>query len=190
MKSQYLYQSLSYNNIYDSVWAWQCRHEYLLKWDHDEQHCPNIIDNTIQDRYVPNPVTSKYAMSDERYESLVDVWNTWYNEWEEQSFPMIQTRFEDLVFHGEEVLKTACECVGGVFTDDFVFIERNAKEDLPSNAGANGLIKTLIQYGNSKNRLAGFTEREVQYTSEKLDHGLMTKFGYIPPIIEESKSVI
>lgn len=159
----------------------ECRHEYLLRWDHDENHCPNVIDNTVTDRYEPIPVYSKYAKSEEHYDSLVDVWNTWYNEWEEQSFPMIQTRFEDLVFHGEEVLKTACECVGGVFSDDFVFIERNAKEDLPLNAGANGLVKTLIQYGNSNNRLHGFTDREVLYAGENLDAALMEKFGYVPP---------
>ena len=159
----------------------ECRHEYLLQWSHDEQHCPNIIDNTIRDRDVPLPVTSKYALSTEHYSSLVDVWNSWYNEWEEQTFPKIQTRFEDLVFHGEEVLRRACECVGGVFTDNFVFIERNAKEDLPLNAGANGLVKTLIQYGNSKNRLEGFTDREVQYAKKNLDEHLMEKFGYISP---------
>jgi hypothetical protein len=159
----------------------ECRHEYLLKWVHDGEHCPNIINNDIEDRDVPWPVTSKYALVEEHYDSLVDVWNTWYNEWEQQSFPMIQTRFEDLVFHGEEVLKQACECVGGVFAKDFVFIERNAKEDLPLNAGTNGLVKTLIQYGNSKNRLEGFTDREVRYASEKLDATLMEKFGYVPP---------
>lgn len=159
----------------------ECRHEYLLKWTHDETHCPNIIDNTVTDRYQPHPVTSNYAKSEEHYESLVDVWNTWYHEWEQQSFPMIQTRFEDLVFHGEEVLKTACECVGGLFTDEFVFIERNAKEDLPLNAGTNGLVKTLIQYGNSANRFNGFTSREIQYASEQLDPGLMEKFGYRSP---------
>lgn len=159
----------------------ECRHEYLLKWEHDEDHCPNLIVDEIKDRYEPRRVTVDYALSTETYDSLVDVWNKWYNEYESQSFPMIQTRFEDLVFHGEEVLRVACECVGGVFTDDFVFIERNAKEDLPTNAGTNGLVKTLIQYGNSKNRLEGFTEREVKYASENLDEGLMSKFGYVPP---------
>ena len=55
-----------------------------------------------------------------------------------------------------------------------MYIEENAKEDLPLNAGANGLIKALIQYGNSKNRLVDLQrEGEVQYTSEKLDQGLI-----------------
>lgn len=159
----------------------ECRHEYLLEWDHGSGHCPNVLDGSIVDRDVPNKVISKYAKKTVQYESLVDVWNTWYREWEMQDFPMLQTRFEDLVFHPEYVLKASCECVGGVFADDFVFIERNAKEDLPLNEGTNGLVKTLIQYGNSKNRLEGFTEREVRYVSRELDEGLMKKFGYIPP---------
>ncbi|KAL3799562.1 hypothetical protein HJC23_008689 [Cyclotella cryptica] len=159
----------------------ECRHEYLLKWTHSKDDCPNLIDKSIQDAFVPQPVTATFALSTEKYESLVDVWNTWYNEYEQQTFPMIQTRFEDLVFHGEEVLRTACECVGGVFTDNFVYIERNAKEDLPLNAGANGLVDTLIQVGNSKNRFEGFTDREILYANENLDQGLMSKFGYAPP---------
>ncbi|EED89341.1 predicted protein [Thalassiosira pseudonana CCMP1335] len=143
----------------------ECRHKYFANWDH---------------------TTVKYAIGEGEYTSLLDVWNVWYNEYEELSFPMLQTRFEDLLFHGEEVLKIACECVGGVFTDDFVYIERNAKEDLPIHTGANGLVESLVQYGDPSKRLTGFTDRDRYYASKNLDSQLMEKFGYNPPPLPTS----
>ena len=69
------------------------------------------------------------------------MWNKWYEEWEEQTFPRLTVRFEDLLFHGEEVTKVACECVGGVFTNKpFSYIEGSAKENgMPIHDGENAI---------------------------------------------------
>ena len=90
----------------------------------------------------------KFALVMKLYESLLDLWNKWYEEWERQSFPHLTTRFEDLLFHGEEVTKMACECVGGVFTDEFEYVEDSAKADRGVHKGANGLVKAMLQYGD------------------------------------------
>ncbi|KAL7528163.1 hypothetical protein ACHAWF_002461 [Thalassiosira exigua] len=161
----------------------QCRHKYTTFWGHDDQHCPNLIRWRITEEDVPSEVRVKYALKMNMYESLLDMWNQWYEEWEEQTFPHLTTRFEDLLFHGEEVTRQACDCVGGVFTNDFQYVEESAKPEKGVHKGANGLVKAMLQYGDPKKRLNGFTDRDRVYASRKADTDLMRKYGYaIPPL--------
>ena len=159
----------------------QCRHEYTTFWDHDEGHCPNLIRWQITDKAVPSEVRVKYALETKIYESLLDMWNKWYEEWDDQTFPHLTTRFEDLLFHGEEVTRKACECVGGVFTDDFEYVEDSAKPARGMHKSANGLVKAMLQYGDPKKRLVGYTDRDRWYSSKNMDTALMSKYGYEPP---------
>ena len=166
----------------------QCRHKYTTFWGHDDQHCPNLIRWRVTDKDEPSTVRVKYALVMKTYESLLDMWNRWYEEWEQQSFPHLTTRFEDLLFHGEEVTRTACECVGGVFTDDFEYVEDSAKPAKGIHKGANGLVKAMLQYGDPKKRLNGFTDRDRWYASKTVDTELMRKFGYTPPPLPNGSS--
>ncbi|KAL7530900.1 hypothetical protein ACHAXR_003739 [Thalassiosira sp. AJA248-18] len=160
----------------------QCRHRYATFWEHGEGNCPNLIKKKILDRDVPEEVMVKFAKGYVNYDSLIDFWNTWYEEYEAQTFPMLHTRFEDLLFHGEEVTKIACECVGGVFTDKFSNKEGSAKENgMAIHKGANGLVKALIQYGDPSNRLKGLTDRDRWFASKSLNADLMRKYGYTAP---------
>merc|ERR1712086_241395 len=159
----------------------QCRHHYQAFWPHDAKHCPNILKVDFMYRDVPVDVSVLYAGGTVKYESLTDVWNKWYLEYEEQTFPMLHTRFEDLLFHGEEVTRRVCDCVGGTFTKRFKYMEDSAKQKLPIHIGSNGLVEALLQYGNPQNRLNGLTDRERWYASKSLNLGLMQKFGYNAP---------
>jgi hypothetical protein len=47
------------------------------------------------------------------YTSLVDMWNVWYKDWHDVSFPRLMVRFEDLLFHAEDVVSQVCACGGG-----------------------------------------------------------------------------
>ncbi len=161
--------------------ASQCRHKYATFWGHDAEHCPNLIRWKVTTEAIPSEVRVKFALVMKLYESLLDVWNTWYEEWERQSFPHLTTRFEDLLFHGEEVTKMACECVGGVFTDEFEYVEDSAKADRGVHKGANGLVKAMLQYGDPSKRLVGFTDRDMVYASEKVNSELMKKYNYPAP---------
>mmetsp|Transcript_18430 Transcript_18430/g.33836 ORF Transcript_18430/g.33836 Transcript_18430/m.33836 type:complete len:491 (-) Transcript_18430:98-1570(-) len=161
----------------------QCRHHYQTWWDHKDGNCPNLIAKNIVHRDVPVDVKVKYALGWIDYESLTDMWNKWYEGYEEQSFPMLRMRFEDLLFHGEEVTRIACDCVGGKFTNHFTYIEGSAKENgMPIHNGANGLLKAMIQYGDPNKRLNGLTDRDRLYASKSLSSNLMEKFGYTAPI--------
>lgn len=114
------------------------------------------------------------------------MWNKWYEEWEEQTFPHLTTRFEDLLFHGEAVTRAACDCVGGVFTDDFQYVEESAKRTVGVHKGANGLVKAMLQYGDPSKRLTGFTDRDRRYASKSMDTELMNKYNYVPPDLPTS----
>ncbi len=159
----------------------QCRHKYTTFWGHDDKHCPNLIRWRIPDKPVPSEVRVKFALEMKLYESLLTMWNEWYEEWEQQAFPHLTTRFEDLLFHGEEVTRIACECVGGEFTDEFEYVEDSAKRAVGVHKGANGLVKAMLQYGDPEKRLVGFTERDRVYASKNVDSELMKKYAYPPP---------
>ena len=99
-----------------------CRSNAVGFLCHDEEHCPNpdqLADRA--DKAVPSEVRVKYALETKIYTSPS---NRRYEEWGDRTFPHLTTRFEDLLFHGEEVTRKACECVGGVFTDDFEYVGR------------------------------------------------------------------
>lgn len=159
----------------------QCRHKYATFWGHDNEHCPNLIRWKITEEDVPSEVRVKYALQMKMYESLLDMWNHWYREWEEQTFPHLATRFEDLLFHGEEVTRAVCDCVGGVFTDSFQYVEDSAKPAKGVHTGANGLVKAMLQYGNPGKRLNGFTDRDLRYASKTVAAELTKRYSYTAP---------
>ena len=97
----------------------QCRHAYTSHWDHGPGRCPNLVDAYNH----PSRTIVKFGKGFEYYESILDLWNKYYEEWEEQAFPHLMTRYEDLLFHGEEVTRSACECVGGEFATNFAYVE-------------------------------------------------------------------
>ena len=167
----------------------QCRHKYTTFWGHDDKHCPNLIRWKVTDKDEPSIVRVKFALQMKMYESLLDMWNKWYEEWEEQPFPHLTTRFEDLLFHGEEVTRIACDCVGGEFTKEFEYVEDSAKPARGVHTGANGLVKAMLQYGNPNKRLEGFTVRDRIYASKTVDTNLMKRYGYPAPNLPTSEEI-
>ena len=159
----------------------QCRHKYATFWGHDDEHCPNLVRWKITDAMVPSEVRVKFALEMKLFDSLLDIWNKWYQEWEAMTFPHITTRFEDLLFHGEEVTRKACECVGGVFADEFQYVEDSAKKAVGVHKGANGLVMAMLHYGDPKKRLTGYTDRDQIYADKYVDHELMKKYHYPKP---------
>jgi len=156
----------------------QCRHAYTCFWEHHKDRCPNLVDAYNH----PNQAMVRFGKGTIYYDSILDLWNKHYQEWEEQTFPHLITRYEDLLFHGEEVTRIACDCVGGEFTPNFGYVEGSAKENgLPIHNGANGLVKAMLQYGNSANRLTGFTDRDRLYASKTIDSNLLDRYGYKAP---------
>merc|ERR1712045_573471 len=99
-----------------------CRHSYQMNWYHSKEHCPNLIPNKydvghrgITKKSGPIRVNVRYNPEFiGHYETLVGVWNDWYGDYMGiYSYPRLIIRYEDLLFHLEEVITTVCECGGG-----------------------------------------------------------------------------
>ena len=165
----------------------QCRHDYgATFWysDYDEEHCPNLIRGNVPDGNETAPVRLfKYGT---KHDSLLDVWNYYYGEWEAErtKFPHLVIRYEDLLFHGREVSKIACECVGGNITTDFQYEAESAKGSEDAHKGANGFVKALLQYGDPAVRVAGFTDRDMWYARRNnATTELMKEYVYSDPVL-------
>lgn len=160
----------------------QCRHQYFTLWEHDHDNCPNIWN--VWDEQ-PTDVTVKYATTIGKYDTLLGLWNDWYNEYEDQKneYPLAYVRFEDILFHAEHVVNEVCSCVGGFITNKgkFNFKEDSAKPDKGTHKGANGLVSSILRYGNPRLRLEGWTKMDYDYAQEHLDKDLMRKYGYSTP---------
>jgi hypothetical protein len=163
-----------------------CLHEYGASWHHDDKHCPNLVPNQVErDKGYNNtiPVTVKYVEFSRSHSSLVDFWNSWYQEYIQASFPKLIVRFEDLVFHPKQVTQKVCECAGGEMNKQpFKYIVDSAKK----GEGAHGKERTsyidaLVKYGTEKGRYKGMTEEDLRFAKTHLDPALMAMFGYPYP---------
>jgi len=166
----------------------QCRHGYgVTFWnsEYDEEHCPHLIRENVRDHDETAPV--QLFSGGKFHDTLLDAYNYWYGEWEAErmkKYPHLAIRYEDLLFHGEEVSRIACECVGGNLTADFKFESDSAKGSEGLHEGASGLVKALIQYGNPTTRLSGFTARDLSYARKNnATAKLMKEYAYSDPVL-------
>ena len=146
--------------------ASQCRHDYgvtIWESEYDEMHCPNLIRGDSNET-----VPVQLFNGGKTHDTLLDSYNYWYQQWkdERKKFPHLAIRYEDLLFHGREVIQSACDCIVGNLTSDFKYESENAKDTSDgneSNMGASGLVTALIRYGDPIKRLNGFTVRDLSY---------------------------
>mmetsp|Transcript_17928 Transcript_17928/g.36916 ORF Transcript_17928/g.36916 Transcript_17928/m.36916 type:complete len:403 (+) Transcript_17928:57-1265(+) len=84
-----------------------CRHKYTARWlGFQELDCPNFSLRDLE-------INVKYDGFFRTYESLIHLWNDYYNDYRNIDIPFLLVRFEDLVFHAEETTRRVCECGGG-----------------------------------------------------------------------------
>lgn len=167
----------------------QCRHGYgvtFWKSEYDEEHCPNLIRENVRDRDETVPL--KLFSGGKFHDTLLDAYNWWYGVWEEERitkfFPHLAIRYEDLLFHGQEVSRIVCDCVGGNVITNFHFESESAKGDSGPHEGSSGLVKALIQYGNPTTRMSGFSDRDVRYArNNNATAKLMKEYAYSYPVL-------
>lgn len=183
-----------------AVWmSSMCRHEYSMNWPHDDaRHCPNLVPNQVDieiDPLLQNkksiPVHINYSGDvTRRHDSLVHHWNEWYNSYYNALYPRLIVRFEDVVFHPQEVVKRVCECAGGALQNHkFKFVIDSAKHGEAHGAAEEktGYLRAIIKYGSDQERWKGMTKEDLSFAKTNLDPQLMRTFGYLsPPILESS----
>jgi hypothetical protein len=172
-----------------------CRHSYAANWKHFEGHCPNLVPNSESERaflkdklsdsqtLTTFPVNIRYHETNmTHHESLIDLWNTWYGDWMNVTFPRLVVRFEDLLFHAEAVVEQICECGGGKIYNmtDFKYSVDSAKQGA-AHKGANGLVKSIVKYSDKSKRVKSFASEDLEYATKTVKMDIMDIFNYAKP---------
>ena len=159
-----------------------CRHEYAAHWKHDKEHCPNF-EISEENPDLSNEV--HYAEFTRHHDSILHLWNDYYNEYLNVPFHRLIVRFEDLIFFPEQVTETVCKCAGGSMNLNGVF--KYVVDSAKKGAAAHGKVRTgyvdaIIKYGSAKNRYKGYkTVQDLQYITDHVDPNLMNIFHYLYP---------
>ena len=168
-----------------------CRHHYAALWKHTNKHCPNLVANN-DDSFVNNgqiiPAIVKYTPTNvTTHTSIAAIWNDWNNNYvhytntrEDDTFPRLMIRFEDILFRTKETVTQVCNCAGGALYNEqkFKYITDSAKGSQIAHQGAQGLLQAILFYGNITNRKHGFTKEDLDYAAIALDKELMDIFSY------------
>lgn len=150
-----------------------CRHPYGAVWDHDESHCPNLINA---------PVEIQYAALTQHHDSLVQFWNEWYRDYIVADFPRLIVRFEDVIFHPKEITQAVCECAGGTLKKrGFRYVVESAKVGDAHGTDKTSYTDALIKYGRETGRYKGMQSEDLEYAKQNLDPKLMEWFSYRYP---------
>lgn len=157
-----------------------CRHPYAASWHYTRNNCPNLVMHGNK----PNPVVVPYRKDKPgNYDSLVGLWNDWYDDYlAVSSFPRLIIRYEDLLFHLEEVMTEVCHCGGGTLINHengIVLISENAKAG--HNNGSNGLLGAMLRYGFDDKRTETLSREDLKYAKDQLSMNLMNLFSYSYP---------
>ena len=186
-----------------------CRHRYTAMWPHTKAHCPNLIPTKAEIHRLPM-LRQLYGGHDgnEHVEQLVPVdvhyskdlihhhlsfphwYSEWYNDYYKANYPRIMVRFEDLLFHGEEVTRKMCECGGGVPRPDngrsglFTHVSESSKKGKTAHGDPKertNLVGALMKYGTSNHRADSMTAEDLDAARRHLDPELMKAFAYSHP---------
>lgn len=167
-----------------------CRHPYTVRGLFSERTCPHLVRLKEHNwkSFLPRigkyvNVRVKYSNTVLHHDSLAHFWNDWYQEYMEADYPRVFVRFEDLLFYGEEVIRTLCKCGGGVpRRPDFLHIQDSAKLGTMAHGhDKTSLLKAILLYGNDLHRLDTFNQEDLKAAREFLDPYLMKLFNYQHP---------
>lgn len=152
----------------------------------------------VQDYRLP-------AKTKVKYPSLVDLWNSFYNQYLQAPFPRLLIRFEDTLFHLPQIIQAIQECAGAdwkkvdqqsaaaetetvvSWTDPqgrSIWVYSDAAKNhgnALNNANASSLLATLLKNVNPTLRLHQMNALELDYARQTLDPTLMKLFHYTHP---------
>jgi cell fate (sporulation/competence/biofilm development) regulator YmcA (YheA/YmcA/DUF963 family) len=164
-----------------------CRHRYAAQWRSIEGHCPNLVPTTPQEKDMIHPketfaVSIHYHTQNvTHHESLSELYNEWYGNWLDVEYPRLVIRFEDLMFHAEHVVEKVCKCAGGKLAEGpFQYTTGSAKTGI-SHKGSNGLVKSMLKYGDIQKRTHAYTPMDLDYAKSSLRSDVLDLFHYGTP---------
>jgi hypothetical protein len=91
-------------------------------------------------------------------------------------------RFEDTLFHAEQVMKHVCQCGGGIYAGNdesenmFRPIVDEAKWS--HKHSQNNLVSAIIKYGTDATRYRQMTPEDLEFARNTWDNELIEAFHY------------
>jgi hypothetical protein len=158
-----------------------CKASYAANWLRGSRgHCPNLVPSPkerqfgrlyqVLETYEVN-VTRAY---EEHYKSLADMWSVWYKQWIDTTIPSLVIRFEDIIFHTEEVMQTIMDCIGHSIDKPLKYQVEATKRDVhPTD-----FFAALVKYGRAAGREGGMRYDDKLYARTALDPNLLQLFHY------------
>jgi len=150
-------------------------------WDRGEDfRCPNLVRDDKPDETVEIFVNThasgrklKYT-----YKSLADMWTKWNREYLESDTPRLIIRFEDMMYHLEEILQTIRDCVGPpVGRKDYDPLRYEIGDAKP-HGNPTGFVDALPKQASDEKRHKGLNAKDRHYAHQALDAELMEIFHY------------
>jgi len=122
----------------------------------------------------------------DKYDSLADMWSTYYMQYYKANYPRLIVRFEDVLYRLEEVVNVVRDCVGMEPTDT----PFRYKLGRPKFHGdPTDILVALKKYASDNDRYDGLTDDDRRYASKALNSILMRKFHYpSAPVVKKEKS--
>ena len=97
-----------------------CKESYDAVWERKKSHCPNLVRDESDPAGFSSsgmyPVHITYEQTRHSFTdwhaSVSDFWSDWIRNYYDSDEPRLFVRFEDLLFHGEDMMYKIAECVG------------------------------------------------------------------------------
>ena len=153
-----------------------CIKYYNLIWEHDPDKCPKEL-------ALHRNVTAEFGVApDTVYDSVIHAWRDWNaGYFEQQSYPMLIVRHEDLVFRPKAVVSKVCDCVGGMMQKEFSYQTKTAKTGPGHGDDRIDLLQAWTKYGQPLRKYRkkfNSLDWDVIDSVLKQDHGMMDAFHY------------
>ena len=168
-----------------------CKAKYKAEWMAGvDGHCPNLVPNSDEQHLKPYQDLTTFRVQldrsyNEQYDSLADMWSEWYRLYVDADFPRLVIRFEDTLFHAEQVMATILDCIGRPLNGTFRYhLDASKPHGNPSD-----FVVALSKYGRAEGRDAGLAPEDRIYVQTALDHELMNMFHY-PQVSMEAPEVM
>ena len=163
-----------------------CKISYNVKWMHATKHCPNLVwyPNDAMDAPL-HPVNVSLELKEPtlktsvQWDSLAHMWSDWNLQYLNADIPRLIVRYEDTIYHSEEVFRAISECAGVPLRHD-TFRPFAQKANSYTNA-SNDLISALAKNGVYKDRFSRMIAEDIDYAKEHSDPQLMQLFHYLNP---------
>lgn len=162
-----------------------CRYSYAARFRRSRE-CPSPL-NPNQDpeggsvtvAFRKDVRQAKLTPGIVTYNSLLDMWSSWYEAYWTQPDRLI-VRYEDLLFNTEETVREICQCVGGrIVHGSFDHVLAPAKSGIGHGGSEQtDRAKALEKYGLEANRYHGLTESDLRYYVQNAQPDLVSKFHY------------